>query len=115
MVPRRAYETIGPFDEIFEAGWEDEDYCIRASIAGFRLGIDTSSYIYHKGGQTVSKAPHNPKNKEHFKKKWGIDLIPSATMPGFSMITAIAQKMNDLGVTIGGQVVTMGMVNKTKV
>ncbi|MCS6817696.1 MAG: glycosyltransferase family 2 protein [Blastocatellia bacterium] len=42
--------TIGYLDESFAHGlFEDDDYCLRARRAGFRLLLDLSTFVYHGG------------------------------------------------------------------
>jgi len=88
MIPKSVWDKVGKLDERFESGWEDEDYCLRASIAGIRCGILLYSYIYHHKGQTIDKLPKSEidRNKQRFLEKWGVDFIPPLTMPGFGAV-----------------------------
>lgn len=52
-IKREVIDKIGLLDERFSPGnFEDDDYCLRAIEAGFRLGIATDCFIYHAGGST---------------------------------------------------------------
>jgi GT2 family glycosyltransferase len=46
---REVFEKIGPFDEKnFPRGYgEENDFCFRATDAGFDLGVLTSTYVFH--------------------------------------------------------------------
>ena len=39
LIPRRIWDTIGGFDPIMDAAFEEVDYCIRAINAGFRIDV----------------------------------------------------------------------------
>lgn len=52
-IKRSVIDKIGVLDERFSPGnCEDDDYCLRAIEAGFRLGIATDCFIYHAGSAT---------------------------------------------------------------
>ncbi|MCC6443904.1 MAG: glycosyltransferase family 2 protein [Armatimonadetes bacterium] len=55
---RETFERIGPLDEEFGLGfYEDDDYCLRASRAGFRLACAEDVFIYHRGSASFGRAP----------------------------------------------------------
>lgn len=77
LVARDVIDAIGYFDEeSFPTGYgEENDYCIRASKAGFKLAIADDAYVYHaksasfghdarkqlaKAGMTELKRKHGP-------------------------------------------------------
>lgn len=80
MVHRRVFEKIGCFDENFRIGqFEDKDFFLRASKAGFRLGTVGSSFLHHFGSVTqnsIKKArvikPYAVENKAYFIRKWNL-------------------------------------------
>jgi GT2 family glycosyltransferase len=53
-VTRDVVRAVGYFDETnFPFGYgEENDYCLRAAIAGFGLAIATHTYVYHKKSQS---------------------------------------------------------------
>lgn len=55
MVRRECYEEIGGFDRSFFFYNEDVDLSLRAWIYGFRVLVNPSSIIYHRGGQSVRR------------------------------------------------------------
>jgi GT2 family glycosyltransferase/tetratricopeptide (TPR) repeat protein len=62
-IKRAVIEKVGLLDEEFTPGnFEDDDYCMRAIEAGFRLGIANDVFIYHKGSAT-----HKSENIEYAK------------------------------------------------
>lgn len=78
-IKREVIEKIGLLDEQFSPGnFEDDDYCLRAIEAGFRLGIAQDCFIYHAGSAT-----HKSLNLDHvellrtnsqkFQKKWSAE------------------------------------------
>lgn len=80
MFKRSLYDEIGALDEAYSPGhYEDDDYCFRAVMGGFRLLICKDTFIYHKGSASF-KEKHSEewdwiieKNRSRFIEKWGID------------------------------------------
>jgi GT2 family glycosyltransferase len=77
LVRRDVLERIGPFDERFDMGFfEDDDLCVRAREAGFRLVVAQDVYVHHFGSRTVHALGIEPRqalmeNFRRFKEKWG--------------------------------------------
>lgn len=75
---RAVVERIGGLDERFGSGnFEDDDFCLRAAAAGFKLGIARDSFVHHVGGQTFKAAGIDfiaamQRNWGIFKTKWGL-------------------------------------------
>jgi len=57
-VKRSVGETIGYFDEeAFPEGYgEENDYCLRASAAGFQLAVADDAYVFHAKSQSYGHA-----------------------------------------------------------
>ena len=76
MINRRLYETIGGFDEGFSGGnYEDDDYCLRAVKAGFKIVVAENVFMHHFGSVTFKLNNINyddslERNKRFFKEKW---------------------------------------------
>lgn len=75
-IRREVLETIGGFDERFEIGnFEDNDISLRASVAGYRLGVAEGVFIHHYGSRTFvgegfDYAELLRANHERFLAKW---------------------------------------------
>ena len=73
---REVLEKIGFLDEQFSPGnFEDDDYCLRAIEAGFRLGIAYDVFIHHTGSATHKSLNLDYKNlletnQAKFSAKW---------------------------------------------
>lgn len=71
-------DKVGILDEIFGMGnFEDDDYCIRTTKAGYRCVIDNAVFIFHFGSKTFQTSNQDykksiEKNLAIFKKKWHI-------------------------------------------
>ncbi|MBI3635244.1 MAG: glycosyltransferase [Candidatus Rokubacteria bacterium] len=53
LITRAALDRIGRLDENFGVGnFEDDDYCLRARRAGFRLMVAADVFIHHFGSRT---------------------------------------------------------------
>lgn len=76
MARRSVIEAIGGLDERFGSGnFEDDDFCIRAQLAGFRIRIAQDSFVHHTGSQTFKGARIDYRqamlrNWELFRRKW---------------------------------------------
>jgi GT2 family glycosyltransferase/predicted SAM-dependent methyltransferase len=74
---RQVVDKIGGFDERFMCGFDDDDFSLRAYLAGFFPMIANDIFIHHVGGPTKNG------NLQYlevlstafdiFKNKWGID------------------------------------------
>lgn len=75
-ISRDVVDTIGGFDTAFAIGnFEDDDYSIRARLAGFRLWVCQDSFIHHFGSQTFALLPDDyrallSENALRFAAKW---------------------------------------------
>ncbi|MFY9302553.1 MAG: glycosyltransferase [Atribacterales bacterium] len=78
LVKREVIEKIGGFDPYYEAGnFEDDDFCIRAQRAGFKIRIAHDVFIHHFGSKTFQSEKIDYRqvmltNWERFKSKWGL-------------------------------------------
>ncbi len=79
LLARRAViDRIGGLDERFGSGnFEDDDFCLRAGVAGFEIRIARDSFVHHVGGQTFQGAGIDytasmRRNWEVFRKKWAL-------------------------------------------
>jgi hypothetical protein len=79
-IPPVVYRTVGLFDEGFGvAGGEDDDYCIRTYLSGFRVLVAQASYLVHFGGRATWAGPETREQWSArelnfirvFKQKWG--------------------------------------------
>lgn len=53
LIDRQVFESIGLFDERFFAYYEDLDFCIRATRAGFSIMTAPASHVWHKVSGTT--------------------------------------------------------------
>ncbi len=77
-IRRQVIDAIGGLDEAFGAGnYEDDDYCIRAMLAGFKCWVANDCFVHHWGSQTfksekVDYAGLMDRNWRIFAAKWRI-------------------------------------------
>jgi GT2 family glycosyltransferase len=90
LIRREVVEKIGGLDERFLPGFfEDDDYGVRARLAGFRLRVAGDVFVHHYGSRTFrethadANAPLQ-QNWLRFKQKWGVplDLQMGESFPG---------------------------------
>ncbi len=80
MFRRTVLDTIGGMDERFSPGnFDDDDFCLRALINGFELGIAPDSFVHHIGHATFRDRGDDVDalcraNWEKFKAKWGVPI-----------------------------------------
>ena len=76
-IKREVIDKIGLLDEIYSPGnYEDDDFCMRAIDAGFKLGIARDVYVHHFGSITHKALNLDyqeliTRNRKIFNTKWG--------------------------------------------
>ncbi len=78
LIKKEVIEKIGGLDERFSPGnYEDDDFCLRAQLAGYKTLIAKDVFIHHYGSKSFKAdgAQHYQqrldRNRELFAKKWG--------------------------------------------
>ncbi|WP_078391726.1 glycosyltransferase [Shouchella patagoniensis] len=82
LVKREVIEKIGPFDERYEVGsFEDDDFCLRGVLNGFKLVIALDAHVHHHGHATFTGSPEINfnqiywENRARFTEKWRTDVM----------------------------------------
>ncbi len=76
LISRECYEAVGDFEEWNDesvGGFEDNDYVMRAALAGYGAMIDYSTHVHHIGSKTIDKFPEANRgiaNRDAFANKW---------------------------------------------
>jgi glycosyltransferase involved in cell wall biosynthesis len=75
LMSRECYEAVGDLETFEPLGFEDNDYVLRAEIAGFASSMSRLSFIHHFGGQTTLRlkqdyAKRGMINRFNFYDKW---------------------------------------------
>lgn len=87
LVHREVLDRIGRLDERYGMGFfEDDDLCVRAREAGYRLLIALDLYIHHFGNRTFQQLGLDTQqrleaNFELFRAKWGPEYIAGYHLP----------------------------------
>jgi len=82
LIKRELLARVGGLAEVFGLGnYEDNDYCLRAHLAGFECLIARDCFIHHFGSRSFAAAGVDYVAQIHkqwdiFKNKWG---IPAST------------------------------------
>ncbi len=78
LITRQVIQALGGVDERFSPGnYEDDDYCLRANIAGYRSVIAKDVFIHHYGSKSfLADGEERYKNRLEanraiFVQKWG--------------------------------------------
>ena len=73
LIDNKVFETIGYMDKQFVGyGCDDDDFCIRAIKAGYRLMV-APTYVYHNATTSYKETDKKKlfhENIDRFKKKW---------------------------------------------
>jgi GT2 family glycosyltransferase/Tfp pilus assembly protein PilF len=100
LARRELIEAVGGLDEQFGSGnFEDDDFCIRAHLAGFETRIADDAFVHHVGNATftgagIDYAKAMQTNWGLFKSKWAIPpetppfpgyLTPDVAPPGVAL------------------------------
>lgn len=79
LIPRRIVQTVGLLDERFGLGnFEDDDYCLRVRMAGYRLLWAQDVFIHHEGHQSFRRLGDGEfqrildRNRRLFLEKWAL-------------------------------------------
>ncbi|WP_342552643.1 glycosyltransferase family 2 protein [Paenibacillus sp. FSL R7-0652] len=80
LIKRSVLDAVGWLDEAYSPGhYEDDDYCYRARLQGFRLLVCGDVLVHHQGSASFQKTdPHEWKlllerNRSIFINKWHVD------------------------------------------
>ncbi len=80
LIKKEVIEKIGGLDERFSPGnFEDDDFCLRAQLAGFKTVIANDVFIHHYGSKSfkANGVQEYQKrlniNRQKFIEKWGAD------------------------------------------
>ncbi|MCO6431114.1 MAG: glycosyltransferase family 2 protein [Deltaproteobacteria bacterium] len=82
-IPFDVYSAVGTLDESYgRGGAEDNDYCLRACLAGFEIKYALSSYVLHFSGKSTWAGGETPEETAErcerfravFEEKWGPEL-----------------------------------------
>jgi GT2 family glycosyltransferase/SAM-dependent methyltransferase/tetratricopeptide (TPR) repeat protein len=128
LLRKAVVERIGGLDPQFGSGnFEDDDLCLRAGLAGFKLRIALDSFVHHTGGQTFKGAKIDyraslERNWELFKSKWGLPKdaplekgyrVPSALPGGFSLRLSLPDLKQSHLATLEGRCWTDKLLGET--
>ena len=83
------FREAGGFDESFFAHMEEIDLCWRLQIAGYKIGVEPSSCVYHVGGGTL--APESPR-KLYFNYRNSLYML-FKNLPSGRMFTTLFIRM----------------------
>lgn len=78
LIKREVINKIGGFDERFYPGnFEDDDFCLRARLAGYKLLVADDVFVFHFGQRTFLGEKMDYKgtlndNWVKYKEKWGL-------------------------------------------
>ncbi|SDW43321.1 Glycosyltransferase, GT2 family [Marininema mesophilum] len=81
LMRKDALEKVGELDERFSLGnYEDDDWCFRARMEGYRLFLCRDTFVHHHGSASFGQAGNLfaqilERNRSIFQDKWRLDPI----------------------------------------
>jgi GT2 family glycosyltransferase/tetratricopeptide (TPR) repeat protein len=87
LVRREVLQQVGVFDEGYGLGFfEDDDLCIRAREAGFKLLAAQNVFVHHEGSRTFAHLGIDCRqqlrtNFAQFQAKWGLERAAGYQLP----------------------------------
>jgi GT2 family glycosyltransferase/tetratricopeptide (TPR) repeat protein len=88
LARREVLDRVGGFDESFGLGFfDDDDLCVRARRAGFKLLVALDVFVHHFGSRTFAALGLDcrrqlEENLARFRDKWGDDEAKGYRLPG---------------------------------
>jgi len=74
LLKRSVFETLGGFDEQYRNGFEDDDFCMRAQVSGYEVGVALRSWVYHYVSISTGRKSFEDKNRDLFLKRWATEI-----------------------------------------
>ena len=112
LIRREVIDAIGRLDERFGIGcFEDDDYCLRTILAGWRAVIAQDAFIHHFGGRTfvgsgLDHAGILHENEQRFLEKWRQSVramgspLPALSAPSGQRISFILEEAPEGGLLL---------------
>ncbi len=82
LIKKEVVDKIGGLDERFNPGnFEDDDFCLRSNLAGYKTIIAGDVFIHHYGSKSFREEGFDKYkqileiNKQKFVEKWGVEPI----------------------------------------
>ncbi|SEC70790.1 bifunctional glycosyltransferase family 2 protein/class I SAM-dependent methyltransferase [Paenibacillus sp. GP183] len=100
LMKREVIEKVGWLDERFSPGnYEDEDYCLRIRLAGYKLMLCKDTFIQHFGSASFNENPSFfssvlQENENKFAEKWKFNPVYS-THIRYDLLSLIDRMKDD--------------------
>ena len=102
LIPRPAWEAVGPADEGFPLYYEDAEWSYRARLLGYQVAAAPAAVVYHAfgsqvpSGKSVSLAPFKLRRAVHGRLRFALKLIGPELLGTFLRHYA-AEDMSNFG------------------
>ena len=104
MIPNRVFQKVGLFDEgFYPLYFDDFDFCLRVTKAGFKIIYLEDAVFWHGGGKTTEKLPskkvifwwYKNKIRFYFKNASALQILSAFTIQLFATaIKSVTSKQN---------------------
>ncbi len=94
LMPNRIIRKVGLFDEKFQNGFDDTDYCVRVRKAGFRIVYDGRAKVIHLEGFSSANSPDpSIRDKSFYGYQLSYSYFAFKDLKGFGRIKALALEL----------------------
>jgi GT2 family glycosyltransferase len=70
LTPTQAFDELGGFDTTFARDFNDVDYCLRLSQAGYRVAWTPYAHLTHHEGASIVRKAADPAELAVFRERW---------------------------------------------
>ena len=70
LVKAHVFDSIEGFDPAFARDFNDVDFCLRASAAGYRVAWTPYAHFIHHEGVSIVRREPDPRERELFARRW---------------------------------------------
>jgi GT2 family glycosyltransferase len=112
LVPRDAWQTVGPLDERYRFYYEDIDWSMRARMAGMRIWAAPHALVYHEGSASTLARPSGFKEVMVRRNRllWALKVLRMRNAVGFTRRYVIEDVQDLLGAAFSGDVAGLTVV-----
>jgi GT2 family glycosyltransferase len=73
LMPRRVFDEVGGYDEVFPVNYNDVDLCLRAAAKGYRILLEANAKMVHAESAT-RKTGIGYAERQTFLTRWAKQL-----------------------------------------
>jgi GT2 family glycosyltransferase len=98
-IPKKVFDMVGGFDEVYKNGLEDVDICLKIHHLGYTIIYNPKSMVTHYESISSDRFSHSDQNAEIYMSRWskeGPDENKYYREDGFSRLWILAQNLRSM-------------------